>query len=123
MTTDAVLLASGGLDSTTLAFWLVERSIPFVPLFIDYGQHSAETEFQTAVEVMPDGIGRSVERISMRDVYRNSSSRLIHEADLWSEDVVYSDLYLPYRNLLLLAVGAAWAQARSCSSLYTAFIN
>ncbi len=123
MTASAVLLASGGLDSTTLAYWLVEKSVSFVPLFLDYGQHCSDTEFQTAVEVLPPNIGTAIERINISGVYRNSSSRLIREADLWREDVAYTDLYLPYRNLLMLTVGAAYAQSRGCGSLYAAFIN
>ena len=56
-------------------------------------------------------------------MYRGTKSRLIDEADLWREVISHDDLYVPYRNLLLLTVGAAYAQARGCSFLYTAFIN
>lgn len=122
MTRDSVLLASGGLDSTTLAYWLIERGVSFIPLFLDYGQHCSKTEYETALEVIPASCG-PIHRLNVGDVYRDSGSRLINEADLWREEVVYTDLHLPYRNLLMLTVGAAYAQSRGCTSLYAAFIN
>lgn len=119
---DAVLLASGGLDSTTLAYWLVEKGVSFIPLFLDYGQHCSTTEYETASDVLPASC-RPIHRVNIADVYRESRSRLISEADLWHEDVAYTDLHLPYRNLLMLSIGAAYAQSRGCRSLYAAFIN
>jgi 7-cyano-7-deazaguanine synthase len=119
----SILLASGGLDSTTLAFWLVSKDIPFVPLFIDYGQHCAATERKRLAEVLPRGYADAIQTINVRDIYSASSSRLIDEANLWEDRVAADDLYLPYRNLLLLSVAAAFAQARGCREVYAAFIN
>ena len=56
-------------------------------------------------------------------MYNGSSSRLISEADLWREPVDDEDLYLPYRNVLLLSVASAYAQSRGIGSIYSAFIN
>jgi 7-cyano-7-deazaguanine synthase in queuosine biosynthesis len=56
----AVLMASGGLDSTVLAFWLIRRNINFVPLFVDYGQHSRKTEFQTLKKVLPADFAKQI---------------------------------------------------------------
>jgi len=120
---DSVLLASGGLDSTTLSYWLRARNIDFTPLFIDYGQHCAKTELSTLRQVLPPGYASRLEVVTVADVYRGCKSRLIDEADLWKDMVTHEDLYLPYRNLLLLTVGAAFAQARGCSVVYSAFIN
>lgn len=119
----AVLLASGGMDSTTLAYWLEARSIPFTPLFLDYGQHCVDREYQALLELLPRSAVGSTTRVCVADVYRGSDSRLIVEADLWTERVTADDMYLPYRNLLLLTVGAAFAQARRLRQVYSAFIN
>ncbi|MEJ0023254.1 MAG: 7-cyano-7-deazaguanine synthase [Alphaproteobacteria bacterium] len=81
---DVLLLTSGGLDSTTLAYWLVERGVAFLPVFLDYGQHCVETEWQTLQEVLPPGT-RTPYRLGISDVFGNSRSRLIAEADLWTE--------------------------------------
>lgn len=119
----ALLLASGGLDSTTLGYWLRSHGIPFVPLFIDYGQHCADTERKRLAEVLPAAAFGEFQTVNIRDVYANCSSRLIKQPDLWTEDVSADDLYLPYRNLLLLSVGAAFAQAHGMTDVYAAFIN
>jgi 7-cyano-7-deazaguanine synthase len=119
----AVLLASGGLDSTTLAYSLRSQRISFIPLFIDYGQHCANTEYERALEVLPVEQFGTCHKVDLRDVYAGCSSRLIREADLWQDAVTADDLYLPYRNLLLLNVGAAFAQARGIAEVYAAFIN
>jgi 7-cyano-7-deazaguanine synthase len=119
----AILLASGGLDSTTLAYWLRDKGTGFVAVFIDYGQHCAQTERERLADVLPaDTFGQFVE-LNISDIYRGCSSRLIKRPDLWVESVTGDDLYLPYRNLLLMAVGSAYAQSRGASELYAAFIN
>jgi 7-cyano-7-deazaguanine synthase len=48
-----VILMSGGLDSTTLAYYFIEKNIEFVPLIINYGQHCFETEFSMFKKVLP----------------------------------------------------------------------
>lgn len=119
----AVLLASGGLDSTTLAYWLVSQGIEFSPVFVNYGQHFAETELAALMEVLPPSYPEKLNVLNLGDIYKGTASRLINEPDLWHEKVSSEDFYLPYRNLLLLTVGAAFAQARGYSYLYSAFIN
>jgi 7-cyano-7-deazaguanine synthase len=120
---NSVLLTSGGMDSTTLAYWLQNRRIDFLPVFINYGQHCAETELETLLRVLPKGYAARTEVLNVSDIYRGCKSRLINEPNLWLDEITAGDLYLPYRNLLLLSIGAAYAQARNYSWLYAAFIN
>lgn len=121
--TDTILLASGGLDSTTLAYWLLDRNIKFRPVFINYGQHCAKTEFETLRSVLPSSLVSSIITIDVSDIYQGSPSRLIQEPDLWNEQISHNDFYLPYRNLLFLTLGSAYAQSHGYSYLYAAFIN
>jgi hypothetical protein len=51
-------MASGGLDSTTVTYQLVEKNINIFPLFFDYGQHCVETEWQRVNEVLPKTINK-----------------------------------------------------------------
>lgn len=121
--TDVVLLSSGGLDSTTVAYWLRERGKTIVPIFFDYGQHCVETEWNTLQEVLPnDGVAPPT-RVDISSVFHGSQSRLIAEANLWTEEVRSEDLYIPYRTLLFFAVGAAICQTRGLSEVYSGFIN
>ncbi|MEP7457519.1 7-cyano-7-deazaguanine synthase [Phyllobacterium sp. SB3] len=118
----AVLLASGGLDSTTVAYELAEDGVDVFPLFFDYGQHCVETEWNRVNEVLPRSI-RQPERCDISDIFRGSSSRLIKEADLWQEDVADAELYVPYRTMLFFAAAAARAQTLGILDVYTGFIN
>src|SRR5271170_5807421 len=121
--TTALLLCSGGLDSTTLAYWLREREIEVVPIFFDYGQHCVEKEWETLRRVLPTGMVLSPERIDVSNIFRGSRSRLIVEADLWSEPVADNDLYIPYRTLLFFSLGAARAQTRGLVDVYGGYIS
>jgi 7-cyano-7-deazaguanine synthase len=119
----AILLCSGGLDSTTLAFWLQERSVPLMPIFLDYGQHCVDKEWETLKRVLPAQGVLEPERLDVSGVFRGSKSRLIVEPDLWSEKVAAEELYIPYRTLLFLSIGAACAQTRGIVDVYSGFIN
>lgn len=119
----AVLLASGGLDSTALAYWLIRRNIDFIPVFVDYGQHSRKTEFATLRRVLPVGFRNRILRVNVGTVYERCASRMLQEADLWCDAVTDDDLYVPYRNQLLLSVGAAVARGHQCNAVYSAFIE
>ena len=123
MNKNGILLASGGLDSTTMAFWLLNEGIDFVPLFINYGQHCANTEFQTLKMVLPSTHIDKIEYIDVRSIYSKSSSKFVKSANLWEEDIVAEDLYIPYRNVLLLTIGATFAQTIGLTNVYSAFIN
>lgn len=120
---NGVLLASGGLDSTTMAYWLIDQNIDFIPLFIDYGQHCASTELKTLKEVLPESYKDKIEIVDIKSIYRYSNSKFIKSADLWEDEITADDLYIPYRNLLLLTVGATFAQTKGMGNVYSAFIN
>jgi 7-cyano-7-deazaguanine synthase len=121
---NTILLSSGGLDSTTVAYWLIDQQISFQPIFFDYGQHCVETEWETLQKVLPSSnLMSPVERMNISSIYRNSSSRLINEPDLWTEHVEDEELYIPYRTLLFFSVSACIAQTRGFSTVYSGFIN
>ncbi|RZU47919.1 7-cyano-7-deazaguanine synthase [Fluviicoccus keumensis] len=118
----ALLLASGGLDSTTVGYKLMAAGVEVVPIFFDYGQHCADIEWGRVNEVLPSNMQRP-ERFNISDIFRGSQSRLIREADLWTEEVKDDDLYIPYRTMLFFAVAAARAQTVGILDVYTGFIN
>jgi 7-cyano-7-deazaguanine synthase len=114
---------SGGLDSTTLAYYFIEKNIEFVPLIINYGQHCFETEFSRLKKVLPPHYLDKLEKIDVSDIYKYSSSKFIKAPDLWNEEVKAEDLYIPYRNVLLLTIGASFARTIGMNRVYSAFIN
>jgi 7-cyano-7-deazaguanine synthase len=118
----AILLASGGLDSTTVAYQLASAEVDVIPVFFDYGQHCVDIEWNRVNEVLPAHMRRP-ERYDVSDIFKGSPSRLIKEADLWSEEVNDDDLYIPYRTMLFFAAAAARAQTIGVLDVYTGFIN
>lgn len=120
---DGVLLASGGMDSTVLAYDLANQGKRVILLFLDYGQHCAKTELETLKRVLPPKYENSVRIVKIGDIYKESNSRMIVEANLWVDNVVADDLYLPYRNLLFLSIASAYAQSIGAKNVYSAFIN
>lgn len=120
--TEVLLLASGGLDSTTLAYLLCANGHIVRPLFFDYGQHCVEKEWNTLQKLLHEKT-LAPERISISGIFSGSKSRLIVEPDLWSESVKDDELYIPYRTLLFFSASAARAQTLGISQVYSAFIN
>lgn len=120
---DGLLLASGGMDSTVLAYKLEKENKNIIILFIDYGQHCKEKEYKTLLEVIPKKYKENVRIIKIGDVYRESNSRMLVEANLWEDNVVAEDMYLPYRNILFISLASAYAQSMGIKDVYTAFIN
>lgn len=120
---DGILLASGGMDSTVLAYDLYQKGIRIILLFLDYGQHCAEKELDTLIKVLPEPYKDNIRIIKIGDIYKESNSRMIIEANLWTDNVVADDLYLPYRNLLFLSIASAYAQSLGVKNVYSAFIN
>ena len=118
----ALLMASGGLDSTTVAYELDAQQISVQPIFFDYGQHCVEMEWARVNEVLPSSMMRP-ERVKFSDVFLGSHSRMIREANLWKDDVEDADLYLPYRTLVFFALAAARAQTLGLTAVHTGFIN
>lgn len=118
-----VILVSGGLDSTTLMYLFVKQDIDFVPLFVNYGQHCAKQELDTLKRVIPAQYVDIIEIIDVSAIYKYSQSRFIRPANLWKEEVKAEDLYIPYRNVLLLTIAASFAQTLGIDKVYSAFIN
>lgn len=119
----AVLLASGGMDSTVMAYWLAGSGVKILPLFINYGQHSALKERNTLNEVLPVKYRKLIHEVNVNDIYKSCQSRMIIPADLWKDDISDKDLYVPGRNLLILSIGAAFAGVKDIPHLYAAFIE
>ncbi len=118
-----IILVSGGLDSTTLMYLFMKEKVDFVPLFVNYGQHCVEKELEVLRTVIPKEYKDKIEVIDVSAIYKHSKSRFIVPANLWEDDIKAEDLYIPYRNLLLLSIAASYAQTMGLGNVYSAFIN
>lgn len=118
-----VVLVSGGLDSTTLCYLFIKQNIEFIPLIINYGQHCFKTELARLNEVLPHDYVNKIEIINVSEIYKYSNSKFIKAANLWEEKITADDLYIPYRNVLILTVAASFARTLGLDYVYSAFIN
>lgn len=109
----AVVTYSGGMDSTTLLYWLLDQGVEVAgALSVDYGQkHRKELD---AARAFCDRLGiqhRVADLSSLAVLFGGSSltdrSRAVPQGH-YAEANMKSTV-VPNRNMLLLAVAASWA--------------
>lgn len=106
-----LLLLSGGLDSTALA--VMNR--PGGCLFIGYGQTAADAERRAATQVALE-LGLRLDTLDIATETLGAglmASRLDSAADALS----VAPEWWPFRNQLLITIGASWAVTRGYSKV------
>ena len=121
MKTRAVVLLSGGLDSTTCLAWALDRGWECFTLAVDYGQrHRVELE---AARRLSRQLGATEHREVAANLRALGGSALT--ADLavpkgraperMAEEIPVT--YVPARNTVLLALALGWAETLEASDL------
>jgi 7-cyano-7-deazaguanine synthase len=101
----AVLLYSGGVDSTVTGLLLNRQGYEVYPLFIDYGQSSVEVERYLA-ETVPDKLGFKRSQIIETDLMKRlTKSRLLGQKAV--DDL---DAWVPGRNTLFMVIAGIYAR-------------
>jgi 7-cyano-7-deazaguanine synthase len=127
----AVVLLSGGMDSTTLLHYVVKRLAvgKVYALSFQYGQkHRCELE---AAAWQASAVGVAAHDVVDMGFFRaltaggstltDPSMGVPRLADLRAEQLSQPPTYVPNRNMLLLSVAAAYAEARGvCDVFYGA---
>jgi 7-cyano-7-deazaguanine synthase len=123
--TSCVVLFSGGLDSTTALYWARRRYDEVRALTFDYGQRH-RIEIRMAGKIARGlGVPRAVIKT---DLGRIGGSALTDPGipvpahrNLSRRDGHPPSTYVPFRNGVLLALAAAWAEARAITDLVCGF--
>ncbi len=102
----AVILLSGGVESTTLLHMLAPDHA-LAPLFIDYGQRNARQE-KRAAQWQCDQLGLSLDIMP--------ASRIGHF--FRGEACLSRHVPIPHRNLMAAALAAAWAAQIRADAVY-----
>jgi len=118
----AVVLLSGGMDSTTtLAIAIAEGYVAYA-LSFDYGQrHQIETE---AARRVADSLGAKEHRIAKIDLCIFGGSALTDDIDVpkqRSEIEIAHGIpitYVPARNTIFLAYALAWAEVIAANDIF-----
>lgn len=111
-----VCLLSGGIDSTTLLFRLKKNRHDVIPLFINYGQKAAKKEYEASQKACKI-LGIKLNVIDIPGLSIISSGLTTNEISPIDTPV------FPNRNLILLSVGAAFAQTNSCQMIAIGLIE
>lgn len=121
----AIVLFSGGIDSTTALYWAKARWDKVSALGIDYGQkHRVEIETSKSV---PKSLGID-HRVFRFDLSQIGGSALTDDnislPQFESEQEIEKDIpdtYVPFRNGIFLSIAAAWADVIDAEALVTGF--
>jgi len=119
--TRAVVLLSGGMDSTVCAA-LAARDYQTSALHVSYGQRTEERERRAFVSIC-DTLG-----IESRLMVKNDALRVIggsaltdHKITVPEWHAVGEDIpvtYVPFRNAHLLSIAVSWAEVIGANSIY-----
>lgn len=118
----AVVLLSGGLDSTTVAAIAREQGFDFYALSFEYGQrHIAELD---AAKTVATSLGAREHVIAKIDVRVFGGSALTDDIDVpkaRSTDEMSVGIpitYVPARNTVFLSFALAWAEMLNASDIF-----
>jgi len=102
-----VALSSGGVDSSVTMLLLKKRNCSIFPLFVNYGQLSAEHEWN-ACQRTCEFVGLKPERMDVQGF-----GKLIPSGITSRDCDVEQEAFLPTRNLLFLTLGAAYGYTKA----------
>ena len=107
---NALVLVSGGQDSTTCLYWAVKKFNKVFGITFDYGQkHSVETEIAQEICKLNKIQFKKLDISFMKELVVSNlfegTGSLEEEHEL-NKDVPAS--YVPYRNMIFLNLAAAW---------------
>jgi 7-cyano-7-deazaguanine synthase len=118
----AVILLSGGIDSTTTLAVALTEGYEIHALSFDYGQrHQIETDAACRVA---DSLGATEHRIAKIDLRLFGGSALIDDIDVpkkRSETEIAHGIpvtYVPARNTIFLAYALAWAEVIQAADIF-----
>jgi 7-cyano-7-deazaguanine synthase len=118
----AVVLLSGGIDSTTTLAIAIAGGYEAYALSFDYGQrHQIETE---AARRVADSLGAKEHRVAKIDLRVFGGSALTDDVDVpkrRSETEIADGIpitYVPARNTIFLAHALAWAEVLSAADIF-----
>lgn len=125
MKQSALILFSGGIDSTTALCWARRRFAPVTALTVAYGQrHRLETEMaeKAARHLAVPFVRLELPLADFLESALLDETRIIPDSLATAKkENATPDTYVPFRNGIFLAVAAAWAETRGVRHLVTGF--
>ena len=115
----AIVLLSGGLDSTTVLAIAKAHDFECYALSFDYGQKQrSELESAKTIANQSNVVEHRIMKISLADI--GGSALIDDEIDVpkYSESDEIPVTYVPARNTIFLSFALAWAEVIDCQKIY-----
>ena len=115
----ALLLLSGGMDSTTLLWWMKNQAIAEIhTVAIDYGQrHKIELESSRTLSQQAGAQSHRVLTLNLQQIGGNPLTDQALSVPA-AADKQQINTVVPYRNMLFVTLAAAWAERGNIQHLY-----
>lgn len=116
---NVITLLSGGLDSSTLAYWLKKNNYNQSCLFIDYGHKTKKAEI-TAAQRICNRLELNLEVLNIGDIGRFGKGVLVENQHNPSLPI---QSFFPQRNMLLLVNAAIVAEKKDVNHVAIGLIS
>jgi 7-cyano-7-deazaguanine synthase len=121
--TKAVVVISGGLDSSTLAHLAAHRGHDVYGISFDYGQrHAKELHFAAYQLATLQAEHHVVDMTFLKDLFAESGSALVTDTDVPEGHYAESNMkatIVPNRNMIMLSIAAGYAVSIGAVTLWT----
>ena len=115
----AVILLSGGLDSTTVLAIAKKQNYDCYALSFDYGQKQrSELESSIAIAKKSNVIEHRIMKISLNDIGGSALTDKEISVPKFSDSDDIPITYVPARNTIFLSFALAWAEVVDCQTIF-----
>ena len=115
----AVILLSGGLDSTTVLAIAKSQGYDCYALSFDYGQKQrSELESSISIAKKSNVIEHRIMKISLSDIGGSALTDQSIDVPKYSDSDEIPITYVPARNTIFLSFALAWAEVVDCETIF-----
>ena len=115
----AVILLSGGLDSTTVLSIAKSQGYDCYALSFDYGQKQrSELDSSISIAKKSNVIEHRIMKISLSDIGGSALTDQSIDVPKYSESDEIPITYVPARNTIFLSFALAWAEVVDCQTIF-----
>ena len=115
----AVILLSGGLDSTTVLAIAKSQGYDCYALSFDYGQKQrSELDSSISIAKKSNVVEHRIMKISLSDIGGSALTDQSIDVPKYSESDEIPITYVPARNTIFLSFALAWAEVVDCQTIF-----